>query len=318
MLVKLQNSFETSGRGQWLVKTVAGILTKTITSTDQLNATMFMVGASSIQAGTTDFAAWTVVWDGSSNYNSGNMVLSQPTTTGGKTNWLQLSYDPSFVYMHTGTGYNSATSSLHNMSVGGYGFAISGGNSEQINTQGFPLWVRVGPKFVHLWGSTGVYNGSDTFRVFYGAMAVQLNENPYDAISSEASCKILSLRYPTNNYGTRVELYVSNFYNPNSTTTTAAKTLECTNLSSTRSYGVGLTIDAALRNNELLLVPMLFSDLSVGWFGGNVSELAGLWFASNTQLTGGEIVSVGSEKYMAINLRQPLWYEYDTVFLAKI
>jgi hypothetical protein len=303
MFIKLMNNDVVAGRFQYITKTLEGILTGAITSPSQLNSGFFLQGQSKFTVGAYPTPTyWTSLYNLTTSVSSGKIILSKPSAIVGKNNYLQISYDTSYIYMATGTAF--AANTLTN--IGTLTYALP------LGVEFTPIYLRFADSFVHLFSKTFTATAS------YIALGMEITSNPYDSYSQEAAFKLLQLAWVYNAGGLSTTLHISNMFAPNNQTYTANNSTisPAYNITQANTDAIATTRGENLQDNQLLVVPLIFNQLSTGWLGANISELTGLYLCSNQGLAGGEYVTVNGETFGCLNINKA--YITDATLLFRI
>lgn len=350
MLLKLVRTNVSTSAIKTIATTLVDVLCGTIRSTDNLDSTIFCRDLCSFVVGSwemTDTDFWTVVY--SNRANNGSVILSKPATqVSGKTSYISIDWsDNSYITVSTG---NSVASNALVKPAGTTMLYCASAVTNNIT-----MWFRYSPTFFHFFSSYTVgcmrylYSGNWTmFGCQPNVILFESNTALYDKYSQEGSYKICDTVYngtsatggdSLNSFTGSPSTYayviqkVSNQYCPNTNTydttygsvafyvTTPVPIGLVPNAmnSSSRYSNIGKTLYENLIDNRILMVPLIFSRLSVGWLGNNVSALTEYWLASVGNVYSEELVTVDGVVYM-VHKTAPFAASFNNcpVFLSRI
>lgn len=281
-------------RNNCLLKLIRDILTGDLTNATALNSTYFEPSISSIYAGSAGFPSWNLLWSDSVDPNTVNScILTSPSYDTTRTNYIKLSIGSGAGFLNITTGTSDSSGVLDNEV---YIPTVAVSPAANI----FNDYVSYKNIFISATNHSLII--SNCFATTYFAtqealfVAVDMVTDQTNRFSLEASMKI---GYASNN---NLQLSCSNFYNPRTDlyAGTTPTVLSAYNINSIYNT-IGLSRKPDLQNNMNLVIPIAVNRLSDGWLGENISNVCGLYLSTSTTFTDGELVTIDSTRFIAIN-----------------
>ena len=310
MFVSLDKNGTSSGSGQSMVKTLAGILAGSITSTTQLDSNFFTQASSFFETGSYSTSYWSVESDNSSSSGSGTIILSSPSRlSNGRKNYLALNYLTTYFWcvvcdsLVGGAMQNSTEAYCNNdPALSSHGFSS---NYDAFISAKMNICFANG--FVLIWSPTcwPRYLGSASYRQSYLFLGLEMTSNPYDAYSLEGTFKAFSFwGYSGWAAGAiAATIGISNMYQPKTDTYVSSSRWmnSYNNYLTSNGTLVGPTRCSSTLTAAHLIVPITFNRFNVGWMGANVSEKSGLYLSTSIvngwPVTNDDFVTLGTDTF---------------------
>jgi len=273
---------------------VRDLLTGTLTEASALNTTYFEPTLSSITTGSLGNGTWTVVWsDNASDTLLTACVLTSPSYDATRTNFMKLSVGTGVGHLNVSVGTGQTAGELTNPTyVPNMTGDVAAANifGDYVSNRNFFISCSTHSLVMNNMGAATYWAANEAIFV-----AVDMVADQHARFVNEGSMKIGYVTHDT------AVLNVPNFYNAR-TDVSSETTQTVTNYNVHGLYSsVGLSKKVNLQDNINLIIPLVFSKLEQGWFGENVSTVTNLFLTTSTTFANGELVTIDSTKFFAIN-----------------